>query len=329
MAPPFYKLNRRIADSPFGVYWPNSVYKVKYGSNVPMDCYPIHRLSSLARNRSGRLRSPTFLRALAPPARRDVRSLSAASHGERHDAGHFGSAHVESFFVEVETRCTPRTTTRLRYGRMLDRLCRHLVEEGIRTENPVTAMAAFERWPEDEPVPLFLDVDADARLQEWVRPAAADDGRAVSRHRCDRSRAATNALRKPDHRRRAAACRSAEAGCPRIPQGFPAIAALSAWKDALPSTLSTALLFPAPGRAGMVNDVLLGAVVRESLQATGFHAPDMSPRVLRNTYARRQLIAGRSNEDVTRLLGLASQRTVVRLRATIEQSRASQSVELT
>jgi hypothetical protein len=77
----------------------------------------------------------------------------------------FGGADVESFFVEVETRCAPGTTTRLRYGKMLDRLCRHLVDEGIRTENPVTAMAAFERWPEDEPVPLFLDVDADARLQ--------------------------------------------------------------------------------------------------------------------------------------------------------------------
>jgi hypothetical protein len=73
----------------------------------------------------------------------------------------FGAAHVESFFADIEKRCTPGTTTRLRYGRMLDRLCRHLVEEGIREENPVTAMAAFERWPEDEPVPLFLDVDAD------------------------------------------------------------------------------------------------------------------------------------------------------------------------
>lgn len=69
----------------------------------------------------------------------------------------------------------------------------------------------------------------------------------------------------------------------------------------------------------MVNDVLLGAVVREALEAIGFRAPDMSPRVLRNTYARRQLLDGRSNFDVSRLLGLTSQRTVVRLRATIEQ----------
>ncbi|WP_459706556.1 tyrosine-type recombinase/integrase [Paraburkholderia sp. 2C] len=94
----------------------------------------------------------------------------------------FGAANVESFFADIDMRCAPGTTTRLRYGKMLDRLCRHLVEEGIRTENPVTAMAAFERWPEDEPVPLFIDADADARLQGWVQPVAGDDDRA-SRNR--------------------------------------------------------------------------------------------------------------------------------------------------
>jgi hypothetical protein len=67
-----------------------------------------------------------------------------------------------------------------------------------------------------------------------------------------------------------------------------------------------------------MTDMQLGRIVREALEAIEFHAPDMSPRVLRNTYARRQLIAGRSNQDVSRLLGLASERTVVRLRATID-----------
>jgi hypothetical protein len=66
-----------------------------------------------------------------------------------------------------------------------------------------------------------------------------------------------------------------------------------------------------------MNDMFLGLVVREALETIGFRAPDMSPRVLRNTYARRQLLAGRSNEDVSRLLGHVSQRTVIRLRATL------------
>ena len=66
-----------------------------------------------------------------------------------------------------------------------------------------------------------------------------------------------------------------------------------------------------------MNDMLLGSGVREALEAIDFPAPDMSPRVLRNTYARRLLVAGKSNEEVCRLLGFTSQRTVVRLRATI------------
>jgi hypothetical protein len=63
--------------------------------------------------------------------------------------------------------------------------------------------------------------------------------------------------------------------------------------------------------------MLPGMVVREALEAIGFSAPDLSPCVLRNTYAHRQLLLGRTDEDVSRLLGLTSQRTVVRLRATI------------
>ena len=43
----------------------------------------------------------------------------------------------------------------------------------------------------------------------------------------------------------------------------------------------------------------------------------MSPRVLRNTYARRKLIAGRSHEDVNAVLGIGTHRTVVRLQETI------------
>jgi integrase len=252
----------------------------------------------------------------------------------------FGAAHVESFFADVEKRCTPGTTTRLRYGRMLDRLCRHLVEEGIREENPVTAMAAFERWPEDEPVPLFLDVDADTRLQEWVHPVGSDDGRALRNRAIVALFLGTGVtaaeLRQTRYenlitdgvRPHVEVPKRGPRESRRIPLPAFAIAALTAWKESLPSTLAEALLFPAPGRAGTVNDVLLGTVVREALEAIGFRAPDMSPRILRNTYARRQLLAGRSNVDVSQLLGLTSQRTVVRLRATIEQRGFIQSVAL-
>jgi hypothetical protein len=97
--------------------------------------------------------------------------------------------------------------------------------------------------------------------------------------------------------------------------GYDARSPLSALRSPLSALRSP--LFPAPRGNGSINDVLLGLIVREALEAIGFQAPDMSPRVLRNTYARRQLLAGRTNADVTMRLGLSSQRTVVRLRATI------------
>jgi len=252
----------------------------------------------------------------------------------------FGTGHVESFFAEVETRCAPGTTTRLRYGKMLDRLCRHLVEEGIREENPVSVMAAFEHWPEDEPVPLFLDVDADARLQEWVQPVESDDARA-QRNRAIVALFLGSGVSAAELRQTQSDSLIVNGVRPyiEIPKRGPresrrvalpvfAIAMLSSWIASLPSHLPEALLFSAPGRAGMVNDVLLGTAAREALEAIGFRAPDMSPRILRNTYARRQLIAGKSNEEVSRLLGLTSHRTVVRLRATIDQYTITPSVEL-
>lgn len=99
--------------------------------------------------------------------------------------------------------------------------------------------------------------------------------------------------------------------------------ALLAWQRIYPAT-DDALLFPAPRTHDKpINDVLLGALVRDALDAIGFSAPDKSPRVLRNTFARRHLLAGRTNEEVSRYLGLASQRTVTRLRATLEAAVAT------
>jgi len=213
---------------------------------------------------------------------------------------------------------------------MLDRLCRHLTDVGARTHNPVTAMAAFERWPEDEPVPLYLDGDTDRRLQQWVIPVDGEDIR-ILRNRAivglflgggvtaaELRQTQREHLVSAPMRSYVEVSKRGPRASRRVPLPTFAVAALDAWTGANPEVAGGDLLFPAPGRAGMVNDVLLGAVVREALEAVGFRAPDMSPRILRNTFARRQLFAGRSNEDVSRLLGLSSHRTVVRLRATID-----------
>jgi site-specific recombinase XerD len=89
----------------------------------------------------------------------------------------FGTAELELFFADVDNRCAPGTTTRIRYAKLVDRLCRHLVELGIRTENPGAEMLRQEVWPEDEPKPLFLDPASDMRLQALVWPEVIDSER--------------------------------------------------------------------------------------------------------------------------------------------------------
>ncbi|MEW6347085.1 MAG: tyrosine-type recombinase/integrase [Paraburkholderia sp.] len=247
----------------------------------------------------------------------------------------FGTAELDAFFEDVSNRCAPGTTTRIRYAKLVDRLCRHLVELGIRQENPGQALLRDEAWPDDEPRPLYLDPVADGRLQEWVRPVAADSAREI-RNRAivalllgtGATAAETRGARVDhlvlDHVRPhlAIPTRGARAERKLTVPSF-ATPALSTWLGCAQRTGDgREPLFPAPRGEGPVNDMLLGMIVREALDAIGFRAPDMSPRVLRNTYARRHLLAGRTNGDVTALLGLSSQRTVVRLRATIGASPA-------
>ncbi|WGS55043.1 site-specific integrase (plasmid) [Paraburkholderia sp. D15] len=243
----------------------------------------------------------------------------------------FGPDHLGAFFEDVEKRCEPGTTTRLRYFKLVDRLCRHLVEIGLREANPAASFAE-QAWPEAEPIPLFLDAAADAALQAYVQDLASDDTRAA------RSRAVVALLLGTGIT--AVECRLACAGDVtligerpeiRVPKRGPrlervvalppfSLPALLAWQNHRPVS-ARELLFVGPQTPDRpVNDALLGTIVRDALDAIGFVAPDMSPRVLRNTFARRALLAGKSNADVTRLLGLASQRTAIRMRATLPRT---------
>ncbi|MGF6768626.1 integrase [Paraburkholderia sp. GAS199] len=242
----------------------------------------------------------------------------------------FDPAHVESFFRDIETRSKPGSSTSLRYAKMLRRLCRHLVEIELRTSDPASEVGLFERWPEDEPLPLFLDEEADNRLQTWVMQSVGDDVRilrnravvalflgagisAVELRHANYGHVVTEGARPNVY-----VAKRAPRDDRRVTLPSFSLPALRRWREAGPF-VDDDLLFPAPGRTGTMNDVLLGAIVRDALEDIGFMAPDMSPRILRNTFARRQLLLGRSNEDTSRLLGLVSQRTVTRLRATIKQ----------
>jgi integrase len=246
----------------------------------------------------------------------------------------FGAQHLESFFAHVDNRCAPGTTTRLRYVKLIDRLCRHLVVLELRRSNPAAEFLRHEAWPEDEPVPLFLSDEADLLLQAHTQPLADDVPRAVRNRAIVALLLGTGVtaaeIRAATHEHLVIDATRPHIHVPRrgarderkVTLAAPYLAALLAWQAQCMEATPTAWLFPAPRGSGPINDMLLGMIVREALDAIGFSAPDMSPRVLRNTYARRQLLAGRSNEDVSRLLGLTSQRTVVRLRATLPASEA-------
>jgi hypothetical protein len=82
----------------------------------------------------------------------------------------FGTDHVDGFFTSLDRDCQPGTTTRLRYLKLIDRLSRHPVAEGVRSDNPAGSLLASERWPEDEPIPVYLSGDDDARVQAVCAP---------------------------------------------------------------------------------------------------------------------------------------------------------------
>jgi integrase len=227
----------------------------------------------------------------------------------------FGPEHLESFLAELETHCAPGTSTPLRYAKLLDRVCRHLVETGVREDNPASLRAQQSAWPVDEPTPLFLDSEADARLQDFVSCGFAGDARATRNAAVVALLLATGITSAEIRRvRRGDVClvgarphttvRAHGARAERIVTVAQfALAPLQAWMDST---------------TGSFCEETLWRAVHEALDEIGFKGGDRSPRVLRNTFARRQLLAGRSNADVSRLLGLSSSRTAVRLRATID-----------
>ena len=111
---------------------------------------------------------------------------------------------------------------------------------------------------------------------------------------------------------------------PRIAQRVPvdafAVDVLRLYRDSRASMpCPTHWLFIATASGKPMKTDRLGVYVRRALRQAKVSAADESPRLLRNTYGRRHLADGRSNEQVSSLLGLTSHRTVTRLRQTLEE----------
>jgi len=258
---------------------------------------------------------------------RFMRHLAAA----QRSLATFGPDHLESFFADLDRRCKPGTTTRLRYQKLLDRLGRHLVDVGVRKTNPAAAYTLTQTWPEDEPVPVYLLEADDRRLQESVATLDGLDERAV-RNRAIVALLLATGITAQEIRQATTSDLDLSPARPHllIPKRGPREArrinledfarpVLERWRNHTAAAAS-ALLFPSPRAGGPMTDEMLGRIVRDELLAVDIRVPDMSPRTLRNTFARRLLLAGRSNDDVMQLLGLTSPRTVIRIRATLPSS---------
>jgi len=274
-------------------------------------------------------------------ARSIVQHQAMFEHFRRHlvargeTIGSFGSADIEAFWRTAEAKSYSQAT-RMRYVKLLDRLCRQLVLVGVRLDNPAAALLRFEGWPDQEPTPQYLEATEDARLQAYLQ-SPADDLATLRSHAIVATFLATGIT-------------AAEARAARLDDLYPqvrppylfvpahgprdartihlpkfAVPLLRAWR-ARRATLPVEgeLLFTLKADGRPITDMSFGRIVATVLDAIGLSATEPSPRTLRNTFCRRHLLAGRSREEVSRMLGLASHRTCDRIAATIREDNALQ-----
>jgi site-specific recombinase XerD len=242
----------------------------------------------------------------------------------------FGPDHIDKFWQSPDAR-DYSTATRMRYLKLLDRLCRHLVAIGVRKSNPADQLVRDGHWPKGEPDPIYLPEDADARLQAWVQPQATDDLAAL-RNRAIVAFFLATGITAAEGRTARLENLQPQASPPYLrvpahgardtrtihlaPFSVPTLTQWCVRRQSLPAVGDLVFSLQASGEP--ITDMSLGKIVRAALLAIGFEDQDMSPRVLRNTYCRRQLLAGRSRDEVNKQLGLASTRTCDRIIATID-----------
>ncbi|MDR5832499.1 tyrosine-type recombinase/integrase [Caballeronia sp. LP006] len=253
--------------------------------------------------------------------------------GHRQTVATFGTDHVEGFFAELARDCSPGTTTKLRYLKLIDRFTRHLVNIQLRVDNPAAVLLIIESWPEDEPTPIYLSAEDDARLQRLCassRPESFKQLRNVAIVALFLASGVTAAelrqLRVDDidmgsarptifvDKRGARIAR-------RVPIEMFAVEVLRAYLDARRSMkCATSWLFVTTASGKPMRPDTLLICVRAALHEANLSASDESPRLLRNTFGRRYLIAGKTNEEVSVLMGLSSHRTATRLRQTLDRT---------
>ncbi|WP_371884034.1 tyrosine-type recombinase/integrase [Caballeronia sp. S22] len=251
----------------------------------------------------------------------------------RQSVATFGADHIEGFFEKLAHDCQPGTTTRFRYLKLIDRVIRHLVTLDLRKENPAAGLLARETWPEDEPTPICLSEEDDKRLQAVCEPTTCSSAKALRNTAivalllgCGVTAAELSQLRVSDadmNDRRPSVL--VDKHGPRLARRVPldrfAIDVMRVYHDLrIETACPTDWLFVATAGGKPMKPDTLVKCVRTALRTAGLSAADESPRLLRNTFGRRHLAAGKTNEQVSNLLGLSSHRTVTRLRLTLDST---------
>lgn len=244
--------------------------------------------------------------------------------------GNFGSDDIEAFWHDANVAAD--TAARVRFLKLMDRMCRHLVLVDLRASNPAAELMLADQWLQDDPECLYLSEEVDARLQEFVQPLSGDN---PTQLRC---RAIVAFFL-------GTGVTAGEGRMTRVqdllPDAAPLYLHVPAKSQKLPRTIDLESFSVAPlsawlairRKAPVYGDLLftlkrtgtpitymsLGKIVREAFDAIGFDAVDMSPRILRNTYCRRALLQGLQRDEITRRLGLSSNRTADRLAQTLRR----------
>jgi site-specific recombinase XerD len=201
----------------------------------------------------------------------------------------------------------------------------------IRKDNPAATMLVGASWPEDEPTPVFLSETNDKRMQaacivppdatfKQLRDIAVVGvflGSGITAAECRNLRMEdvdVDGIR-PDVYVQKQGPRIAR----RVPLDDFALDVVRKYGHTRASLGDgSGYFFIATATGKPMKDDTLGKCVRSALAALDITAGDMSPRLLRNTYGRRHICIGGTNEQVSNLLGLSSHRTATRLRQTID-----------
>ncbi|MBB5547715.1 tyrosine-type recombinase/integrase [Paraburkholderia fungorum] len=236
---------------------------------------------------------------------------------------------VAADLQKAKSRPAHRSTLK-RHSDLIDEVMNHLVARGYRKINPVLEATRMLRGRQSGPRVVCMPTEIDARLQTYLLQDMD-----VSSWQARRTRAlllllaggGVTASQASDARLSQFVFNDVVPSFDCAPdneqEGYRAalarfcVEALRDWVKERengigPKNAEPDVVFP--GKNGQaLSTVSVYKSVRNVLREIGFHGDDMGPRVLRTTYARRQLLAGATVEEVAGLLGIQNTRMVERL----------------